>query len=136
MRDLPGHAVEFLQARVHALRHVVAEDVWDLNRLISHTLRGGMIVSVGVLVAGLAIATIEGGAYPRTVLEPGRILELAIRLRPEGLLSLGVLLLILTPVARVALSLMSFLKDGDRTYALITAIVLLNLLVALLFGFV
>ena len=136
MRDFPSLAVEFLQRRVQALRHVVTEDLKDLNRLITHVLGGGMIVSLAVLLAGLAIATIEGGAYPRTALEPGHMLELAFRLRPEGLLSLGVLLLVLTPVARVALSLGLFLKARDRTYVAITAIVLVNLLTALFFGFV
>ena len=46
------------------------------------------------------------------------------RLRPVGFFSLGLLALILTPFARVAGSIVIFLREHDRRYAAITAIVL------------
>jgi len=46
----------------------------------------------------------------------------------------GVLVLILTPVARVTLSLLSFLRERDRLYVEITTTVLLNLILGLLLG--
>jgi uncharacterized membrane protein len=55
----------------------------------------------------------------------------ALDLRGRGLIQLGVLLLIATPVARVAVSLVAFLRQRDRTYALVTAFVLLVLLASL-----
>ena len=136
MRGLPGLTVGFLQARVKALRRVVMEDLKDLNRLIAHVLRGGIVVSSAILLLGLAIATLEGGAYPTAVVPVPRALALSLQLHPDGLLSLGVVVLILTPVLRVALSFASFLKERTGPYVAITAVVLFNLLLGLLFGLV
>jgi len=136
IRGLPGLTVEFLQARVRALRRVVMEDLKDLNRFIAHVLRGGVVVSVATLLLGLAIATFEGGAYPNRVIPIPQALELALQLRPEGLLSLGVVVLIVTPVIRVVISIASFLKGREGLYVGITALVLFNLFLGFLFGFV
>lgn len=54
-------------------------------------------------------------------------------LRPEGLMALGLLLLILTPVVRVGLSALLFGEEGDWTFFLLTLWVL-GLLVASLLG--
>lgn len=68
------------------------------------------------------------------MLEPEQLLGPLIRLRAHALLSLGVLTLLLTPVVRVALSLVGFLKERDGTYVTLAAIVLLNLAAAFLLG--
>jgi len=131
MKGAPRTAVEFLETRVRALRKAVVMDLEDLNRLIAHILRGGVLLSVGILLAGLAIAALEGGTYPATVVEPDRILGPLLRLRPDALLSAGILVLISTPVVRVAMSVGTYLKGRDWVYAGITGIVLVNLLTAL-----
>ena len=51
-----------------------------------------------------------------------------------GVIQLGLLLLIATPVARVALSLVGFVRQADRTYVLITTVVLAILLFSLAGG--
>lgn len=48
---------------------------------------------------------------------------------PIGWIQTGVLILILTPVMRVALSLLDFLKERDWLYAVITAVVLAVIIV-------
>jgi uncharacterized membrane protein len=55
----------------------------------------------------------------------------ALRFQPEAVIQLGLLLLIATPIARVALSLLAFVKQHDRTYIVVTAIVLGLLLYSL-----
>jgi uncharacterized membrane protein len=55
----------------------------------------------------------------------------AVRLNPEAMIQLGLLLLIATPIARVALSLLAFFKQHDRVYMVVTAIVLGVLLYSL-----
>ena len=52
-------------------------------------------------------------------------------LRPVGIAQFGLVVLIATPVLRVAASCVAFLAEGDRLYAGITAIVLAILLVSL-----
>jgi len=54
-------------------------------------------------------------------------------LHGRGLIQLGLLVLIATPVARVAFSLFAFLYERDWTYVFVTLLVL-GLLVYSLFG--
>lgn len=51
-----------------------------------------------------------------------------------GVIVLGLLLLLLTPVLRVAVSIAAFLIERDRLYAVITTVVLLLLLTGILLG--
>ena len=55
-------------------------------------------------------------------------------MRGEAIVTLGLLVLIATPVARVAVSVVAFIHHRDRTYALITAAVLCLLLLSLVLG--
>jgi len=48
----------------------------------------------------------------------------SLRWRGTGLIQLGLLLLLATPVARVAFSVVAFLLQRDRLYVLVTLIVL------------
>ena len=52
-------------------------------------------------------------------------------LRPVGLAQLGLVVLIATPVIRVAASVIGFALEGDRLYAGITLVVLTILLLSL-----
>jgi uncharacterized membrane protein len=45
-------------------------------------------------------------------------------LRAEAIIQLGLVLLIATPVARVAMSLVAFILQRDRVYIVVTTIVL------------
>jgi uncharacterized membrane protein len=58
----------------------------------------------------------------------------AIALRGRGIIQLGLLLLIATPVARVAFSIFGFAREHDHLYAIVAAIVLLILVYALVFS--
>ncbi len=58
-----------------------------------------------------------------------------ISLRGRGMIELGALLLVATPVARVAFSIFGFLRQRDYTYVVVTLIVLGFLLFSLSGGF-
>ncbi|MBV9155052.1 MAG: DUF1634 domain-containing protein, partial [Acidobacteriaceae bacterium] len=62
------------------------------------------------------------------------IIKGAFAVRARSIIQLGILLLIATPIARVAFSLVGFALGRDRTYVVITAIVLTVLLVSLITG--
>ena len=62
----------------------------------------------------------------------GGIFHDAIGLRGRGIIQLGLVLLILTPVARVAFSIWGFAEEHDRMYVIFTSIVLVILLYSLL----
>jgi uncharacterized membrane protein len=55
-------------------------------------------------------------------------------LRPASVIQLGLLLLIATPVARVAMSLVAFILQRDRVYVVVTLIVLAVLIFSLTGG--
>jgi uncharacterized membrane protein len=63
-----------------------------------------------------------------------RIVQGAIGLRPRSIIQLGLLLLIATPILRVAFSLVGFAIERDRAYVIITSIVLAVLLYSLISG--
>lgn len=107
----------------------------------------GRLLRVGVLAAA-ALVLIGGVIYlARHALEPahgavfagepddltrvGGILRYSGELSGRGLIMGGLLLLIATPVARVAMSLGVFVLQRDRLYVVITACVLLLLLASL-----
>ena len=58
----------------------------------------------------------------------------ALSFRIHGVIQLGLLLLIATPVARVAFSIFAFALQRDRTYVVVTLIVLGVLIYSLVGG--
>jgi uncharacterized membrane protein len=58
----------------------------------------------------------------------------ALTLRGRGIIQLGLLLLIATPVARVAFSVAAFAFQRDRLYVVVTLVVLAILLYSLTSG--
>jgi uncharacterized membrane protein len=58
----------------------------------------------------------------------------ALAFRGRGLIQLGLLLLIATPLARVAFSVVAFALEGDRLYVVVALIVLAVLVCSLAGG--
>jgi uncharacterized membrane protein len=72
---------------------------------------------------------VAGGQDTRTY--PG-ILQSAAHGQSAAIIEIGLLLLILTPVARVAIALAGFLLERDRLYAVVSLIVLAILVFSLM----
>jgi uncharacterized membrane protein len=62
------------------------------------------------------------------------VIERVIQLRPSGVLALGLLVLIATPILRVIGSVIAFLYEGDWRYAGITFLVLCIVILSVIFG--
>lgn len=116
----------------------------QVETIIGNLLRGGVILAaVVVFIGGVFYLFRYGPAYPDYRVFRGEptdlrtvhgILTDALSLHSRGLIQLGLLLLIATPVARVAFSIYAFLRQGDRTYVVVTLLVLTILLYSLLGG--
>jgi uncharacterized membrane protein len=55
-------------------------------------------------------------------------------LQPQAVITLGLLLLIATPVLRVAVSVVAFALEHDRRYVIITLIVMTILIISFTLG--
>jgi uncharacterized membrane protein len=75
--------------------------------------------------------THPGAAKPQTLLG---VLHGALAGRGEAIIALGLLVLIATPVVRVAVSVLAFRAEHDRTYMAITSVVLLLLILSFILG--
>jgi uncharacterized membrane protein len=71
-------------------------------------------------------------AEPANLRTLGGIVHAAYARPDVGIIQLGLLLLIATPVARVLLSIVGFAEEKDRLYTVLTVIVLVTLLYSLL----
>lgn len=106
----------------------------DVQSLIGNVLRWGVIISMSVVFCGGIIYIYRHGqetaSYHKFVGEPAflknisGILEGVRAIKGRAIIQTGILLLIATPIARVLLSIFSFLREKDYLYAVITLIVL------------
>jgi len=112
------------------------------DEIIGILLRVGVLVSaLIVLFGGILYLARDGMAVPNYEIFRGEpamwrsvlpIIKSAFSLNPGGIIQLGLLLLIATPVARVVFSVFAFALQRDRTYVFVTLIVLGILLYSLL----
>jgi uncharacterized membrane protein len=113
-----------------------------VERMISSLLRAGVLLSALAVLAGgvcyLAHRGMEPVAYrtfngePAAYRSPAGILPAVMGGDCLAIVQLGFLLLIATPVARVALALFAFALEHDRVYVVVTTIVLAVLLYSLI----
>lgn len=109
---------------------------------MGHLLRAGVLLAAAVVFAGGVFyltqfhgvrvdfhTFTEESASLRKV--PG-IFSSAFHLRSLGLIQLGLLLLIATPVARVVFAVVGFYLERDRMYTIVSLIVLAVLVFSLL----
>jgi uncharacterized membrane protein len=108
---------------------------------IGKLLRAGVLLSAGiVLTAGLWYLARFGGSAPDYRAFRGEASDLRSvagilkglgGLHCRSYIQLGLLLLIATPIARVAFAVFAFEAEGDRTYVVVSAIVLAVLIYSL-----
>ncbi len=120
-----------------------------VERVVARALLWGGLLSVSLMIGGLAVYAAHGQPEARDVVrvlhnrQAGRAVDVftslsdvrrALGRRPPDALAiatLGLVCLLATPVAGVALASVSFWRQGDRQYAVIAAAVLTLLLASL-----
>ena len=111
---------------------------------VSRILRAGLVLAAALVVAGGALYLARHGAeiphYRVFKGEPAELTSVAAIARDalagsaEGVIQLGLLVLLATPVARVAFSVVAFALQRDRLYVGVTLVVLAVLTYSLLGG--
>ena len=107
-------------------------DPASFRLLISVILTGGVSASAVLVALGLGAGLLFGwgqsliGATNATA-DPSdfsRLLDNLANVRPIGVAQLGLLVLLATPVARVAAALVGFALERDRLYVIVSGLVL------------
>ena len=109
----------------------------ELNRLVSYSLRVGVFASALLSMVGLLLWAANG--FNSLVAFAGSAIVVAVasalRGNDSGIIYLAIVVLVGTPVFRVAVSAAYFAKQGDRKYVLISLAVLSMLVFALVSGY-
>ena len=123
------------------------KDPNSMNRILGMVLRSGVVLSAAIIAIGTALflanhflddkseylaynpSLIPHGNFPASLTSIGSGLA---SLDPLSIIQLGFLVLLATPVTRVALSLLLFAAEKDRRFVYLTGAVLAILLFSML----
>jgi uncharacterized membrane protein len=109
----------------------------EVEIIISRALKIGVILSATVTLIGLLMFLITGkSGYPGATYptNPLLIFQGVAVLKPYAIILTGLFILILTPVFRVGVSVIVFMKEKDYLYVKITAVVFTILIISFLLG--
>jgi uncharacterized membrane protein len=106
----------------------------DLNAIVHRVLMIGLMISTTLMLIGVGLDLFSQRDLPTAVPEVGDVIQRVLVLRPSGFLSLGLLVLVATPIVRVLGSIGAFLYERDWRFVGITTLVLVILLTSLLLG--
>ena len=120
------------------------KDAWNdqkIEDIIGNLLRIGVGTAAAVVLVGAAAYLVRHGfghanyrvfrGEPSDLRTLRGIVRAALGLHPRGIIQLGLVLLIATPVARVAFSVLAFAVERDRMYVVFTLMVLGILILSL-----
>ena len=113
-----------------------------IENVLGNLLRAGVLLSALVVLIGGVIYLLRHGhspvdfrvfrGEPPDLRDVRGIIRDTLALRGRGIIQLGLLLLIATPVARVGFSIFGFAEEHDSMYVVFTVIVFAILLYSLL----
>ncbi|HVO82786.1 MAG TPA: DUF1634 domain-containing protein [Syntrophobacteria bacterium] len=124
------------------------EPVGRFELVISEILRLGVTLSLATILVGLALMfahhpdylrssadlvrlTSPGAALPHSLSD---VIEGVRAWRGQAVVALGLTMLILTPILRVAVSIVAFAVERDRVFVAVTSAVLAVLLLSFVLG--
>jgi len=114
--------------------YTVEKDKNLMERLLHWMLLIGITISTFLLLSGLILAVFTGQPIPSEVPAFDQIIPELLAYRPIGFLTVGILVLIATPILRVFGSVLAFVYERDWRYAGITFIVLLIVILSIFLG--
>jgi uncharacterized membrane protein len=116
----------------------------QVEQVVGRLLQIGVLIAAAVVILGAVPLLLHHGrevvdyrtfrAVSPALQSVAGIVRGAITRDSRSIVQLGLVLLIATPVARVALTLVAFVLQRDRLYVAITTIVLVLLLYGLVWG--
>lgn len=99
---------------------------------LSLTLRLGSLISVALLALGFLLFIITGSRQPQFTPELGQLLKAIVKLDSLAIISLGIVVLLLTPLSGITVVIVAFAKQKDRLYAVLSLTIGLALILSTL----
>jgi uncharacterized membrane protein len=142
--DHPSDLVMDLSSRCQDYPEERSETSPDarLGAILSHLLRYGVWIATATVLLGGILYLMRHGmepvnyqifhGEPDAFRSPQGVIDAVVSGQRRGIIQLGLLFLIVTPVLRVFVSLLFFIRQRDFIYVLITGLVLSGLLYSLL----
>lgn len=116
----------------------------QVDQIIGNILRIAVIIAAMIVLAGGILYLVQNGGNspeyhvfkgePKSLRTISGILKELLILDGLGIIQIGLLLLIATPVVRVIFSVFAFVLQRDRIYVVVTLIVLTVLIFSILGG--
>lgn len=129
------------------MMRIFTKEFWDgrdMEMFIGRMLRTGVVTASFICIAGgLMYIFRDGGSVadysqftgsPEDLRGFTGIFQGLVRLEPLAVIQLGVVVLLATPILRVAFSIIAFLIEKDYLYVVITCIVLAIILINMIDG--
>lgn len=114
----------------------------QLELLLSNLLKYGVFLASAVVLVGGILYLIRHGAepadyrvfhgVPSEFRSPDGVINAILSGSRRGIIQLGLLILVATPIVRVAISFLAFLRQRDYVYIAITSLVLSGLIYSLI----
>lgn len=107
------------------------------NQRIALVLKIGINCSMTIIIVGLILFFLTGqsgyslNTYPQSITE---IMSGVSALKPFAIITLGLFVLILTPVVRIVTAMIGFIIEKDYLYVTITISVLIILMMSFMIG--
>lgn len=118
----------------------------SLEAAIAHLLKYGVLLASAVVLLGGILYLVRHGSEPvdyrlfqgepDIFRSPKGVAIALLSGRRRGIIQLGIMLFIAIPIIRVAFSLLTFLRQRDFTYVIVTAVVLSGLIYSLIGAYV
>ncbi|MFQ6122226.1 MAG: DUF1634 domain-containing protein [Dehalococcoidales bacterium] len=102
-----------------------------LYKWLYFTFRLGIACSLCLVFFGFILSIITEAEFTSSVVPPDQFFHRISELDPLAIITLGILILVLTPLSSVILAMVTFLKEKDRLYLGISVAILCILLVSL-----
>jgi uncharacterized membrane protein len=116
----------------------------QIEIVIGNLLRIGVLFSAAIVFIGGILYLFEHGnekihyhtfrGEPPELRSVTGVIHYALQGHSSGIIQLGLLLLVATPIARVIFSIYAFIREKDGLYVVVTLIVLAILLYSLIWG--
>ncbi len=102
-----------------------------LARWVSNVLAWGTLLAIVTVAIGVVLGLAGGAPGGPVGRNAGGLVAQIVAGKPASIVSLGLLLLALTPLAQLVAAVLAFARRGERRYVVISSVVLALLLVGI-----